>query len=419
MADLATRTTSPQIATQAAATSPARSERLPRTVLVILLLLMAVSSSAHIRALHRDLPLHDTDEDYFVEPAVHIAATGDLNPHWFGHPGSTVIYPVAFLIHGWDAVAHDGPLLSPNRDLTERNETDPTAFYVIGRLWTIALSVATLPILFLLGRRAFNLPVALIGTALFAVLPLPIRFAGIVRTESAATFFGVLALWCCVCAWQERRPRWWLFAGVSVGLALSSRYFMVALIPCMLAAAVLPNRRDIDRAVKAAVLASAATIGTFIATTPFFFLDFGTALRSLNEQNTTRPPSGLGFTRLGNVRWYIGNAIPTSLTWPIFVLAIGGIFVALIRRRPPQLLLLVFCSIYMVGVSLSILHYQRYVIEILPVLMLFAAATIWEISTALGSARTPPARRASRRGHSAYRARRSCAGQRPRGTESP
>jgi hypothetical protein len=40
---------------------------------------------------------------------VHIAATGDPNPGWFNHPGSTVIYPLAGLFHVWDVVAHQGP----------------------------------------------------------------------------------------------------------------------------------------------------------------------------------------------------------------------------------------------------------------------------------------------------------------------
>ncbi len=358
----------------------------------MLLLLMTVSAVGHLTALHRDLPLHDTDEEFFVEPAVHMAATGDLNPHWFGHPGSTVIYPIAFLIHGWDAVANGGPLLLPNHDLTERNETDPTEFYVIGRLWTIALGVATLPALFALGRRAFNTAVGLIAAALWAVLPFPMHFARIVRSDSAATFFGVLALWCCVRALQESRPRWWVCAGIAVGFAASSRYFMVALIPCMIAAAVLPNRRDTGRAMTAVGVALTATIAAFIVSTPYFFLDARTAWRTVNAENTTSHPVAEGLSRLGNARWYIGDAIPASVTWPIFVSAIGGVVLVLVRRRAPQLLLLLFCSIFLVGISFSKLHWQRWAIEMLPVLLLFAALTIHEVSKSLGGRSRRPRR---------------------------
>lgn len=37
---------------------------------------------------------------------------GDLNPHWFGHPGSTVIYPLA-LLYGLIYVAGRGQFDQP------------------------------------------------------------------------------------------------------------------------------------------------------------------------------------------------------------------------------------------------------------------------------------------------------------------
>ena len=58
---------------------------------------MVLSSVAHLWALRRFLPVPEIDEPFFVRPAVQFAGTGDPNPGWFGHPGSTVIYPLAGL----------------------------------------------------------------------------------------------------------------------------------------------------------------------------------------------------------------------------------------------------------------------------------------------------------------------------------
>ena len=45
--------------------------------------------------LRQNLPYdHEVDESTFVERAVYMVATGDMNPGWFGHPGSTVLYPL-------------------------------------------------------------------------------------------------------------------------------------------------------------------------------------------------------------------------------------------------------------------------------------------------------------------------------------
>jgi 4-amino-4-deoxy-L-arabinose transferase-like glycosyltransferase len=354
-------------------------------VTVIILVLMGFSAVAHVSALHRELPLQDTDEAAFVRPAVDIAATGDLNPHWFGHPGSTVIYPVAVLIHTWDAGWHGGPVLGSHGELKDRFVRDPTPFYVIGRLWVIALSVASIPMIYLLGARAFNRRVALIGAALWTVLPYPIHHARIVRTESAAVFFGVVALYFCVRAWQEPRRRRWVVAGLSVGVAVSSRYFMIALAPALLGAVALPLRRDVRRAAVAAAIAVSSMIAGFVLTTPFFLFDLHTARRNLNAEATVPHTVATGFSRPGNARWYLADAIPHSMTWPLYVLALVGLAIVLWRRVGRQLLLAAFCVVFLIGISASALHWQRWDIELIPVLVLLAALTIYEVSMRLSA----------------------------------
>ncbi|MGH9026741.1 MAG: ArnT family glycosyltransferase [Acidimicrobiia bacterium] len=354
-------------------------EKPPRVswwVIGALLALMALSAVAHLSALRRDLPLADIDENYFVDPAVHFAATGDPNPNWFGHPGSTVIYPVAGLIHAWDAVAHDGPILGSSSALSRRYEQHPTPFYVLARLWTITLSVATVPLLFLVGRRAFNARVALIAAAIWAVVPISAHFGRIVRSDSASVCFGLLALWLCLRLFEEPRTRWCVGAGLAVGFAISSRYFMVALLPCLAAAAIVPLRQNPRSAIRAAGIAVGSALGGFVLTTPFFLLDWSTARGSLEVQENASQPTAEGLSRLGNLRWYLGTAIPDTLTWPLVALAVAGVVLAVWRRRALPLLLALFCGTFLVGICLSRLHWQRWLIPILPVLILFGAYTV-------------------------------------------
>jgi Dolichyl-phosphate-mannose-protein mannosyltransferase len=352
-----------------------RPRRVCWPVIAALIGLMALSSVAHLWALHRDLPLQEADESAFVRPAVQIAATCDLNPNWFGHPGSTVIYPMAGLFRAWDTVAHTGPIVGKSPELIDRFREDPTSFYVIGRLWTIVLSVGAVPLLYLVGRRAFNARVALVAAAVWVVLPDPVHFGRIVRTESAAVFFGLLALWLCLRLLDDVRARWCVLAGFSVGLAIASRYFMVALVPCLLAGAIFPHRHALRSALRPTAIASGSAFGGFALSSPFFFLDLPTAWRSLQNENEPLLGRG-GLTPLGNLRWYLGTAIPASLTWLLVALALTGILLALWRRSPAQLLLLVFCATFLVGICASKLHWQRWVIEILPVLVLFACSAI-------------------------------------------
>jgi hypothetical protein len=447
---------------QDAPQAPARRRRVAWPVLGALVALMVVSGVAHLGALHRDLPLADLDEADIVRPAVHIAATGDLNPHWFGHPASTVIYPIAGLFHAWDALAHHGPILTSNPALTARLARSPTEFYVIGRLWTIALSVGALPLLFLVGRRAFNTRIALMATAIWAVLPYPVHLGRIVRSDSAAVFFGLLALWLCLRLLEEPRTRWCVLAGLSVGLAIASRYFMVALVPCLVAAAIkpllwprsaaagspdsrpplgerreddgtftfddgtepegtssqdasdscpakltasatsprhgptthsalggphVPHRDALRPALRAAGIALAGAFGGFVLSTPYFFLDWGATRNSLEVQLAPIPRVS-NLTPLGNLRWYLGSAIPESLTWPLVGLAAAGVLLVLWRPRTPRVLLVSFCAIFLAGICASKLHSLRWTLEILPVLILLAAFTVDTIAQTLAAPST-------------------------------
>ena len=114
--------------------SPPRrwARRSVRRSLAVLLLWAAIF---HLWGITKDLPYTpQVDEHIFVFSAARMAATGDPNPHWFGNPGSTVIYPLAGLFHLWNAAAHGGRLLRPDLGLLRAYHDHAHEFYLIGRL---------------------------------------------------------------------------------------------------------------------------------------------------------------------------------------------------------------------------------------------------------------------------------------------
>jgi hypothetical protein len=72
--------------------------------------------------------------------------------------------------------------------------------------------------------------------------------------------------------------------------------------------------------------------------------------------------------------------LPASITWPRYLLALAGIGLAVRRRRPRQLLLLLFVATFLATISLSSLHWQRWIIQVLPVLALFTAAALYGLT---------------------------------------
>jgi 4-amino-4-deoxy-L-arabinose transferase-like glycosyltransferase len=335
--------------------------------------IMLVSLALEVWALRRDLPFADVDEPTFVRSAVHIAATGDFDPHWFGHPGSTTIYPLAGMYRAWDAIAHGGPVSSSNPALLHRFVASPTEFYVIGRLWSIAFAVAGIPLIFLLGRRCFSTAVGLVGASLWAIVPLMVRYGREVRTDSAGVFFVVLSLLLIVRLLERPSLRNQVLAGASVGLGVASRYFLVVLVPVLVGAGVIAIRRRTPGATTGGIAVGVvAAAAGFLLATPYFVLDWSTARHSLGVEDAPSVAHS-GFSPLGNLRWYLGNSIPATLSWPLALLAVGGVVLVLVRRREVRhLLLLAATLIFLAAICVSKLHWSRWPLPILPVAVLFA-----------------------------------------------
>lgn len=347
--------------------------------------LMVISLGISLVGIRRDLPFPDVDEPVFVQPAVHMAATGDLDPHWFGHPGSTVIYPLAIAFHVVDAAAHGGPLLTSNTAIATRFRSSPETFYLVGRLWATMLAIGSIPLIFLIGRRAFGPRVALMGAALWVLIPLAIHYGRIVRTDSAALFFGLLGLWLVLRLFDHPSPRNACLAGVAIGCAISSRYFMLTLLIVLIGAVVAVRRTtDARRVGMLALIGIGTAVVTFVITTPFFFLDWSAMVRTVAEESGAHLGHD-GLSPLGNLRWYLASSIPHTLSWAVALSAAAGAALVVVRREPAQMMLLGFAVVFLAGVCTSSLHWDRWVIQILPVIVLLSVFAVDAGVSALSS----------------------------------
>lgn len=363
---------------------------------ILLAGLIALSTGLHLRGIKGDLPfVPEADEPIAVVRAAQIAATHDLNPHWFGHPGSTVIYPLAAVYAvrrlvadpiDWPAVVQDLRGYDPaHADL-----------YLLGRLLSIAYAALMLPLVFLLGRNVFDRRVGWLGALVSIFFPVAIWHAQIVRTDSAGAFFTVLALWLCMRLYDRPALATQVLAGAAIGLAISTRYFMLTLVPIWFAVSAIAVWRSAGR--RAALLqagAGLAAIGAIFAlTSPFVLLDFPSALGNLRTEARSTQLGADGLSFLGNLRWYLAQAIPLSMSKGHIVLLAAGMLAAACGRSTKPRLLLLFLAVYWVAVSASALHWQRWIIACLPVFALFIARALVGLAEAVGAALNwPPAAR--------------------------
>jgi 4-amino-4-deoxy-L-arabinose transferase-like glycosyltransferase len=120
-----------------------------------------------------------------------------------------------------------------------RTEWTPPLYFLLLRLWvklfgerdlilrllSVILAVATIPAIFLLGRRVFDEKTGLAAAAVLALLPSHIQFSQEVRAYALAVLLTTLASWAFWSAYQvvgqPKERRYWL---LYVGLAAASLY---------------------------------------------------------------------------------------------------------------------------------------------------------------------------------------------------
>ena len=363
--------------------------------LLALGLIVLLTTALHLWGLVGDLPYApDIDEPTFMGAAVGMLAHHTLNPGWFGHPGSTIIYPSAALIEVWYLAAkHLPPFAHPMPGISRELVVDPMPFYVIGRLVSAAYAVCTVVVAWLLGRRILGDLGGLLAALLVPATAIVIQYGQLMRSDTAGMFFAVLALWLAVRAMERGRGRDWVLTAIAIGLAISSRYIFATLVAPYVVAAVLSvrwTRRGTLvegsrlRALVGPLAALLVVPIAFALTSPFVVLE----VRSFPIDGSVHPGAD-GLSPIGNLLWYIGTITPSIFGWAVLSVSAVGV-VALVRSRPkPAAVLIAFVLSYLVGVSASPLHWDRYIIPLVPVVGVFMAAGVLAMASAVAGAVNP------------------------------
>lgn len=320
--------------------------------------------------LTRNLPWSpEVDEPMFVEAAVRIAASGDLNPHWFGNPASTTIYPLAAAYRIWGAWASLKFAATPSQIIINAYNNDFSGFYLAGRLLSALYAMVSLPFVYLISRRLTNRAMSMLAVLLVAVSPLVIYYSTVVRSDSAGLFFVLLAIWLILHAGENPTLRRFALAGLAIGGAIASRYFMVSLIAPLLLVAGEDGWRQGRRRLAVSLIAAAVA---FVATTPFLFFDLGAATSNLWEEARGEHLGTDGYSILGNALWYVVIALPASIGLAQCAAAGIGLGAALVARHRTALVLLFFSFSFIGLISTPSLHWQRWVIQLLPIVAIFS-----------------------------------------------
>ncbi len=95
------------------------------------------------------------DEALSVSTALNMVKTGDPNPHWLAHPGSTLIYPLALYFHFLNSALFHGAISSADFDVQKFMYENVFVLFYIPRYLNVFLFVASIPQEFYVAQTTF------------------------------------------------------------------------------------------------------------------------------------------------------------------------------------------------------------------------------------------------------------------------
>jgi 4-amino-4-deoxy-L-arabinose transferase-like glycosyltransferase len=340
---------------------------------------LLIAAAARIHGLAFGLPaLYDPDEPLFVLNAIKLIHDQTLNPGWFGHPGTTTLYGLAFVdlaVFATGLVTGqwvDGP------SFARAIYGNAALIWLPNRGFILLCGMACVWLTYRLGRRLFGPATGLVAALLLALDPLHIKYSQIIRTDVQATAFILLGVLASIGIARQGTRRSYVAAGIWLGLAVATKW-PSGLVVVVIAGACLTRITDGgDRRVqlRRLVLAGAAGLAALVAASPFLVLDYPAVVRDLTAE--ARPyhlgATGHGFVR--NAGWYV-----TTCLWPAFgpaglVLALAGSVLAAARSRFFALALAPFVAVYFVVISTQALIWDRWSVPLLPFLSVAAAVAV-------------------------------------------
>lgn len=354
--------------------------------------IVVVAAWIHLHGVRGDLPwAFESDEGEFAILAIRMATSGDPNPNWFGHPASTSLYPLAAIFHVANALEAGLPLWQVDPGLAARVGGDPGKYFLLARLLSVFYAIAALPLVYGIARRAFDPTVGVLATWLALLSPMSLSHAQMIRSDSAGLFFGLLALWLVLRVLERPTAGRHAAAGLALGAAIGTRYFLVVTVPALLCVDLLlwwrAARVDGERGriVRVAALGLVCTALGFFATTPYFVIDFPTVWRNLAHELRDEHLGADGLDFVGNLRWYVTTALPQSMPRSWIALAVAGAAVAAWRRNFTAALIALPVVLFVIAISTANLHWQRWLIQVLPLLATFTAAGLVCLTRLLAS----------------------------------
>ncbi len=340
----------------------------------------------------------------------------DLDPHWFRYPSLTLYLQMvgqalSFALLRLGGVAHSMV------DVRLLYIFDRTTFYLIGRSITVLFGAATVLAVWAFGRRAAGPRAATVAALLVAIHPGLIEKSQVIEVDVPLTCLATAALAAALALIERPQGRQAWTAGLLAGLAASAKYpGLLLAVPLALAAwlgtrsgrgdraaapvaparapaaarggkgrpgaraAAAPRARTARApgAVGLALHALAALGLAFVLTSPFVLLDFRSFWRDLAAERGHMAAGHFGIAGGPALFAYARDWFTAVMGWPLGIAALAGLVLFAARRRPWAWIAASFLVPYLAIVGSWQMKADRYLLPLVPLGVVLAAALLDE-----------------------------------------
>ncbi|MBN1639944.1 MAG: glycosyltransferase family 39 protein [Anaerolineae bacterium] len=274
---------------------------------------------------------------------------------------------------------------------------------LVGRGLSVLFDLGTIALLYAIGRRVYGMRTALLGAALGAVAVTHIQLAHYATFDVITTTFITLAVYGAICVAQAQgQPTWpTVWAGAATGLAVASKFSAAPLIAALLLAHVVWAARRVGadapdrpwavlrRAGGWIALGLLVAVIAFLLTSPFAVLDWQGYAKQIGEQGAmVRGDADWPFTRqytgTTSYLYQIVQQVRWGLGWPLGIAAFAGLGWTVVRQfrraRGEEVVLLGWVAPYFLLTGAFMVKFMRYMLPLLPLLVLFGAEMLWRIA---------------------------------------
>ncbi len=194
---------------------------------ILLLLIVLLGSALRIYGINFEVP--HPDEYVIVQSAVHFSvADAPLEGYGlytlYAWPAFTLvylqilIYNIYFML-GW--LLNWFPSIDAFR---EYYLTDPSSFYLLGRIMCVAFGIGTVAVLYKIAQRQYNHGVGLLAALFLAANFMHSFHSQFTRPDIPSLFLILVTLLYCLKIMDNPELKYYIYAGIFAGLAIATKF---------------------------------------------------------------------------------------------------------------------------------------------------------------------------------------------------